>query len=69
MAEAKRSARRQKVSVKAEVLLYAVHGMLHLCGYDDRNERAFVVMHRTEDSILSELGIGPVFLSAGRRVR
>jgi hypothetical protein len=35
--------------------------MLHLCGYDDRTDAAFAAMHRTEDRILSQLGVGPVF--------
>jgi len=44
-----------------ELLLYALHGMLHLCGFDDRTDRGFRTMHRREDDILTALGFGPVF--------
>jgi probable rRNA maturation factor len=47
-----------------ELLLYALHGLLHLCGYDDRTAGGFRRMHRTEDMILTQLGIGPVFETA-----
>jgi len=56
-----REARRRGVSARDEVLLYALHGMLHLCGYDDRTQRDFAKMHRREDQILTQLGIGSVF--------
>jgi probable rRNA maturation factor len=59
--EARRQAKAHGVSVERELLLYALHGMLHLCGYDDRTDAAFAAMHRTEDRILSQLGVGPVF--------
>lgn len=61
---AARAARKSKVSLRNELLLYALHGMLHLCGFDDRNELDFVQMHQREDDILKRLGVGPVF-SAG----
>jgi probable rRNA maturation factor len=51
-------------ALEHELLLYALHGMLHLCGYDDRTHRAYDEMHRTEDNILKRLGIGPVFAAA-----
>lgn len=44
-----------------ELLLYALHGMLHLCGFDDRTDSAYTTMHRLEDEILTQLGIGRVF--------
>ena len=59
--EARRRAKEQAVAVERELLLYALHGLLHLCGYDDRTDRAFRHMHRTEDQILTRLGVGPVF--------
>jgi probable rRNA maturation factor len=46
---------------KRELLLYALHGMLHLCGFDDRTAAAYRAMHREEDRILERLGIGRVF--------
>jgi len=59
--EARRRARELGTRVEHELLLYALHGMLHLAGFDDRTGRAFARMHRMEDSILSRLGVGPVF--------
>ena len=44
-----------------EVLLYAVHGLLHLLGYDDHDEADAQAMHACEDEMLAELGIGPVY--------
>ena len=44
-----------------ELLLYAAHGVLHLCGLDDRTAAGFREMHRKEDEILTRLGVGPVF--------
>ena len=62
--EARRRAKMEGVPVERELLLYALHGMLHLCGYDDRTDAAFRAMHRTEDQILTRLGVGPVFAPA-----
>jgi probable rRNA maturation factor len=62
--EARRQAKERNVPLERELLLYALHGMLHLCGYDDRTDRAFRTMHRTEDRILTRLGVGPVFAPA-----
>ena len=56
-----REARRRKVPARNELLLYALHGMLHLCGYDDRTDRDFATMHLREDEILNQLGVGAVF--------
>jgi probable rRNA maturation factor len=58
---ARRQAARRRVPPTHELLLYAVHGMLHLSGHDDRTSQGYQKMHRTEDTILSRLGIGPVF--------
>jgi probable rRNA maturation factor len=59
--EARRQAARNGNSARKEVLLYALHGMLHLSGFDDRTPVGFRKMHRKEDEILKQLGIGPVF--------
>jgi rRNA maturation RNase YbeY len=44
-----------------ELLLYALHGMLHLCGFDDRTPADFAAMHVREDQILTQLGVGQIF--------
>ncbi len=59
--EARRRAKEHGTRVDDEVLLYALHGMLHLCGFDDRTPAEFARMHRTEDRILRRIGVGPVF--------
>src|SRR4051794_22139937 len=66
--EARRRAREHGVSVQQELLLYALHGMLHLCGFDDRTDAGFAAMHRTEDQILTQIGVGPVFATPERTV-
>lgn len=59
--EARRRARQLGTEPRDELLLYAIHGMLHLSGFDDRTRPEFERMHRTEDRILSRLGVGAVF--------
>jgi probable rRNA maturation factor len=66
VSEARRRARAHGVPVEKELLLYALHGMLHLCGFDDRTDRDFAAMHRTEDQILTAIGVGPVFAAPQR---
>ena len=59
--EAERRAAAEQVAWQDELLLYAVHGLLHLVGFDDRTRRDFDAMHQKEDEILTAIGIGPVF--------
>ena len=59
--EARRRAKELGSRARDEVLLYALHGMLHLCGFDDRTPAGFTRMHRTEDRILARIGVGAVF--------
>ena len=61
MPQAKRSSAQRGTDVAAELLLYALHGTLHLCGYDDRSRAGFERMHAREDELLVALGVGPVF--------
>ncbi len=58
---ARRRARSRGTDWRGELLLYVVHGCLHLCGYDDDDVEAAALMHRREDEILTLLGWGPVF--------
>ncbi|NNM84947.1 MAG: rRNA maturation RNase YbeY [Phycisphaerales bacterium] len=61
VAEARRQAKRRGHSPEHELLLYLVHSLLHVQGYDDRTAPAAQRMHRREDYILVALGIGPVY--------
>jgi probable rRNA maturation factor len=40
-----------------ELLLYVIHGMLHLVGYDDRTTQQRAEMQEREREVLHELGI------------
>lgn len=42
--------------VEGEIMLYIVHGVLHLLGYDDATRRLAQCMHRREREILSRFG-------------
>ena len=59
--EARRRAAREGTEVRKELLLYALHGLLHLAGFNDSTELGFRAMHRKEDDILTRIGVGPVF--------
>lgn len=65
---ARREATTHRTDWRSELVLYVVHGCLHLCGHDDRSAGDFERMHRREDEILTDLGLGPVF-SAARLAR
>jgi probable rRNA maturation factor len=43
--------------VQAELALYVIHGMLHLCGYDDKNAAAEQTMRKRERHYLVALGL------------
>lgn len=49
-----------------ELLLYAVHGVLHLMGHDDHGSAGRRRMRRAERAALAALGVPPVF---GRGVK
>ena len=44
----------------AELLLYLVHGLLHLIGYDDRTPQDAKRMHGREDELLEKFGFAGV---------
>ena len=58
---ARREAGARNVSEQAELVLYAVHALLHLLGYEDAEPQSADRMHRMENQLLTELGYGPVF--------
>jgi probable rRNA maturation factor len=61
---ARREAARRGHPAYHELLLYAVHGVLHLLGYDDHDPAGRRRMRRAERTALAALGVPPVF---GRR--
>ncbi|QDT42321.1 Endoribonuclease YbeY [Gimesia alba] len=44
-------------SAKHELLLYVVHGLLHLCGYDDLSEDELQLMRTKEQQIFDHWGL------------
>jgi len=50
-------ARSRGHDVQAELTLYIVHGLLHLCGYDDHTAREAREMRRREGLYLDRLGL------------
>ena len=49
-------------SPQAELLLYIVHGLLHLCGYDDLTDEARPIMRSRERELLGIWGLSPTGL-------
>lgn len=63
--EARRRASDFGHGVDREILLYAVHGLLHCLGHDDHDPASYERMHAEEDRILSTIGVGPTFRPRG----
>lgn len=59
--EAERQATGRGHPIERELLLYALHGVLHTLGYDDHDDEAFHRMHAEEDRILEAIGVGRTF--------
>ncbi len=53
--EAKRNAKTYGSSVEREILLYVIHGFLHLAGYDDHNYKDIIQMRLKEKEFLEEI--------------
>jgi len=43
--------------VQAELALYVIHGLLHLCGYDDKTVNGAAEMRQRERYYLKQLGL------------
>ena len=56
---ARATAKRLKWKAHHELVLYIVHGMLHLVGYDDRSRKTAREMRRRECEVLAALGLPP----------
>ncbi|OPX23750.1 MAG: rRNA maturation RNase YbeY [Planctomycetales bacterium 4484_123] len=46
-------ARRRGLRPQQELMLYVIHGLLHLMGYDDETTSAAEKMHRREEELLA----------------
>jgi len=67
--EAISQARRFRTIWQSELVRYIVHGLLHLCGYDDRHATARRGMKREEDRLLRRLARQFDLGKAGSRTR
>lgn len=54
---AKAQAEERGHDVQAELALYVIHGLLHLCGYDDKSDVAEKRMRERERHYLRQLGL------------
>ncbi len=54
---AKAEAESRGHDVHAELALYVIHGLLHLCGYDDKTAAGKAEMRRKEQHYLQQLGL------------
>ncbi|MCR9248451.1 MAG: rRNA maturation RNase YbeY [bacterium] len=52
---ARRTAKELGHTVRAEVALYVVHGILHVCGYDDHRPKDRARMRRAEREVMRAL--------------
>lgn len=46
---------------QSELTLYAIHGMLHICGYDDLTPSEKAIMRSREIAVLSGIGMNPEY--------
>jgi len=58
---AARTAKQIGADPSAELALYVVHGLLHLCGFDDVQPEAAARMHAREAEVLAREGIVNTF--------
>lgn len=56
MDEAIVQARRFRTTWESEIVRYVIHGLLHLLGFDDRQEKLRHKMKREENRLLGQLG-------------
>jgi probable rRNA maturation factor len=63
--EAVRQAAARGHGIDRELLLYAVHGVLHCLGHDDHDEAGAARMHTEEDRILEAIGVARTYATGG----
>lgn len=51
-----KEAQAREIEPAGELLLYTIHGVLHLIGYDDKTDDEALQMHAVEKDILTQLG-------------
>lgn len=51
-----KAARKMRVDVEDEIMLYVVHGLLHLLGYNDIKKKDARIMYSVEKEVLSRFG-------------
>ena len=44
-----------------ELTLYVIHGLLHICGYDDLSHEEKAIMRSREITILNAVGLTPIY--------
>jgi probable rRNA maturation factor len=66
---ARKQAKQRGHPLRLELLLYGVHGLLHLLGYDDHAPPAAARMHRREDALLRAAGFPAVYRRGSRSFR
>lgn len=66
--EARRQSASRGIELERELLLYAVHGILHCLGHDDHDEESARRMHEREDRTLVALGLTPTYAQGERRL-
>lgn len=54
---AREQARERGHDVQAELILYVIHGLLHLCGHDDHDDEDRAAMRSRERHYLAALGL------------
>ena len=54
---AQREAAERGHDANTELCLYVIHGVLHLCGYDDRSAKGAAAMRRKEREYLRQLNL------------
>lgn len=60
---AKASAAKYRWKPHDELTLYVVHGLLHLCGYDDATAKEQASMRRREAELLAEWNLTPHYVA------
>ena len=46
--------------LQSELTLYVIHGMLHICGYDDLDPTEKQIMQARESAVLDQLGLSEI---------